>query len=188
MKSVKSKFEVQSVGFIMFCFAAGAIFGSLVGAFSLTEDIPAIVSGYTLKTMPGGVYAFLNGSKFHIFALICATSTLGVATIPALVAVRGYLLSCTAAAIYVGYPGGKGLLINAVVIGLPALITLPCLIIMASDSLTQSRKLLSLSLGNPPDTSRSVPIISRSMVGLFFIAIAALAEEMLMPMLIANIF
>lgn len=173
-------------GFVMFSFAAGAIIGAFVGAFSITEAIPALVAGHFAYAGTARSLAEIlwNCGKFHLFSLLCASSLLGVAAIPAIAAVRGYLIACTAAAIYACYPD-NGLLINFIVLGLPALISLPCLFIIASDSLTESGRLCAMALGSPAKTQKKVPIIRHSLISISFLTIAALTELTLVPALLS---
>lgn len=71
-------------------------------------------------------------SKYHLLVLLLSTSLFGVALIPVALAFRGFVLACTAAYIASAYPE-QGVALTLVVLGLPSLLTVPGLFIVAFD-------------------------------------------------------
>ena len=90
--------------------------------------------------------AYWRNSRYHILSAVASTSYLGLAAIPALMCCRGFTLCCTSAALIIDY-GSRGALVSSLILGLPSLVTLPCLFAVAADSLTASADIFSLRFG-----------------------------------------
>ncbi|MEG1633110.1 MAG: hypothetical protein RR314_03560 [Oscillospiraceae bacterium] len=133
-------------------FVGGSVAGSLLGGKAL-----AGTAGEALLLSDGRVYAavgylplFFSCAKYHIAILLFATSLLGVFLIPCAMAVRGFVLACTAVTLAASYPGLRGVLISLVVLGIPSLITVPCLFLLGRDGLCMSIRLIALFDRRPP--------------------------------------
>lgn len=137
----------------------------------------------------GAVYGYtsfagllFSCAKYHLMVLLLATSLFGVLLIPAVLAFRGFVLACTAAYIASAYPG-QGAVLTLVVLGLPSLLTVPGLFILAFDGFCFSSGLLGQHLRRPvpPRSSRGENRLAA--VGLMLI-MAAAAEYFLVPQLV----
>lgn len=129
-------------------FLAGAVLGSAMSssaspgqAVSIAED--GSVYGY------GSFLGHLLGcARYHLVVLLFATSVFGAVLIPAAMAVRGFVLSCAAASLAVSYPG-RGVLLTAVVLGIPAAFTVPALFMLAFDGMLFSTRLAAQCMRRP---------------------------------------
>lgn len=166
-------------------FISGSIAGTLVGSFTVTEDVTALISdiaGASSGGVMGYIKAFWSCSKFHLAALVLSTSLLGAALIPALASVRGYMLSLTAASIIKCYPA-DGFLLTLTVLLIPALFTVPSFFVLSRDALAQSKKLWSLATGTGRGLANT-PIFKDMLGCIIALAIAAVTEEFLVPVLV----
>lgn len=91
--------------------------------------------------------AYWNCSRYHIFTILFSTSWLGTALVPALLAYRGFNLCCSSVALLIDYPD-VGTVLTAIILGLPGLISVPCLILIASYSMEASAGVMSLRFGH----------------------------------------
>ena len=108
------------------CFIAGAVAGALAGSGQLPageEILPGDGSVYGYGTYAGLLF---NCARYHLFVLLFSTSLLGGLLIPATLAFRGFALSCSAAWMVEAYPEA-GTALSLIVLGLPALLTVPSL-------------------------------------------------------------
>lgn len=90
--------------------------------------------------------AYWKCSRYHIFAALLSTSFLGVLTIPVLLGYRGFTLCCTSAALILNYTD-NGAMLSAIMLGVPSLISVPCLLLIASDSMRSSAELITARFG-----------------------------------------
>lgn len=135
-------FWPQTLTFIFF------VLGAAAGSFAANGYLPELLS-----IDPAAVYAersftqlLFSCSKYHLLIVFGATSFIGVALIPATLALRGFALSCTAASVAASFPG-NGALPVALILGLPALLTVPSLFVLASLGLDCSSRLLAFAGG-----------------------------------------
>ena len=172
---------------IIVCFIAGALIGSFLGSFSSSLELPELVTGLVERSAesPGFLLSLWNNSKYCLLVLALATSLLGVALVPLLAAFRGYLLSCAAASVITAYPDG-GFALAAVILGLPALFSVPCFMLLSQDALGASKRLWILSSGRTKD-SQANAALGHIIVCVLLLAISALAEEYISPALVAAI-
>ncbi len=126
-------------------FVVGAVAGTLLSR--LPAGFPL---GEGVVFQDGQVYAasgffglLLSCAKHHLLVLALGTSLLGVAFIPAVFAVRGFTLACTAATILLAYPE-QGVLLSFVVLGLPSLLTVPSLFVLGYICVFSSTRLIAL--------------------------------------------
>lgn len=80
-------------------------------------------------------------------AFLLGTSFLGVFFIPLLALLNGFAFSCASATIISAYPS-NGIIMSLIVLGLPALFSIPCFIALCDDGFFRSARLLSLQRGN----------------------------------------
>ncbi len=85
--------------------------------------------------------ALQTSGKFHALVLFFAFSALGVAAIPAVSALRGFLL-CFAAASVIRYYGSSSVPYALLMFAPEALIAVPGLFLLSTHSLSSSAKLL----------------------------------------------
>ena len=111
-------------------FIAGAIAGAAAGS----EQLPA---GEALIPGDGSIYGYstyagllFSCARYHLFVLLFSTSLLGVLLIPAALAFRGFALACSTAYLTANYPEA-GTVVSLLVLGFPALFTVPALFVAA---------------------------------------------------------
>ncbi len=118
------------------------VIGTVLGCFfpGEAEGLASLTGESDIFCETGYFKCLLSCSAFHLLIVLFATSFLGVAFIPLTVAVRGFFMSCAVSGLIVS--GDGGFLLALVSIGLPAILTLPCLFILGRDGLMLSRLLL----------------------------------------------
>ncbi len=148
--------RVSSVGLgpallLVLCaaFLAGAVLGALIGVRA------PLGSGVSIDP-DGSVYGYssfwghlIGCSRYHLVVLLFATSVFGAVLIPAALAFRGFVLSCAVASLAAAYPG-RGVLLTAVVLGLPAAFTVPALFMLAFDGMLFSTRLAAQCMHRVP--------------------------------------
>jgi len=131
--------------FLILFFLLGAAAGAFVGSFAGdTAFVPAVWTGGAFGTSDY-IKLFWDNIRFHLAAVFFATTFLGVFLLPALSALRGYFIGCTASALICG---GAGFFSPFLILGLPLLVCLPCFFIMATDAFHFSSCVLASSRGN----------------------------------------
>lgn len=129
-------------------FLAGAVLGSVAGAsVPLAEEV-SISSDGSVYGYDSFLGHLLGCARYHIVVVLFATSVFGAVLIPAALAFRGFVLSCAAASLAASYPG-QGILLTAVVLGLPAAFTVPALFMLAFDGMLFSARLAALCMRRP---------------------------------------
>lgn len=115
-------------------FLAGGALGCVLAALSSgadVEELSAYLTGYLAlardSDLPRGLWTVLWGQvKYLLAAVILSMTSLGLAGMPVLFAVRGFFLSFPAAC-FCRVFGGRGLLPAFALFGLPALLWSPAL-------------------------------------------------------------
>lgn len=136
---------------IMVCgggFLAGALGGGLLAALIGTEGQTAFSDfflGYRSALSAGmGLPTlgtlFWNGVKWPLLAFLLGFTALGVAMVPFLLTLRGFLLSYCIAGLARAM-GGQGVLLAMVLFGLEAAFTLPILFVLGAQSWDAARAL-----------------------------------------------
>lgn len=131
------------------CFAVGCVLGAFFAGDVLKDgagellllDLPVENAGAFLKTM-----RFLG---FHFLALFFGTSLTGVFFIPLISMARGFAFSCASASIIADGAGG-GIIMSLVAVGLPALFSVPCFILICEYASSRSKRLIELTKGRGP--------------------------------------
>lgn len=134
---------------ICVCFALGCVLGAFFAgdvytgekSFLLFPDLPQDGAGAFLQV--------LRFIRFHAAALLLGTSLTGVFLIPFLAMARGFAFSC-ASAVIIGSGAGNGVMESLVLLGLPALFSIPCFIIVCQYAVGRSKRLIALSNGRAP--------------------------------------
>lgn len=134
--------------FLISTFLIGSVLGSFVGcgAEAGAEEIAGLLSGTEAGSAAGFFRSLWKIGWYHLTVILAATSVLGVFVIPATTFLRGYFLSCTAAAAIVALPE-KGVITALIVCGVSAVLTIPSLFLLSQDGFCLSRRLRALSSG-----------------------------------------
>lgn len=105
----------------------GVVSGCAIGLYAALP--PALSADFAYS---GFFQAFWHVGCFAISALLLASSIFGFAFIPALSALRGFLLGCNVAAAFQAQ-GLRGMLFSLFSFGIPALLGLPAFLLACSD-------------------------------------------------------
>ena len=172
------------VGFYLLIlgFFLGCLVGSLVSAFYGLEPF---FTDYFLRPTANTaqtIIVFLRFSAFHLVALLLGTSYFGIILTPLLSGLRGYVLSCAAASIISAYPA-NGFIMAAVIIALPALISLPCFFTIALEGFRSARRIFHLVRGN--SSPKKDRLFGRMLSCLPLLALGTLIELKLVPYLVS---
>ena len=165
---------------LILSFLIGCLAGSIVGSF-FNSDSPLndFIGFSTLKTV-NVVTVFFHFTRFHLVAFLLASSFYGIALLPVLSCIRGYALSCTAASIISCYPN-NGIIMALVILGIPAIISLPCFFTISIEGFMSSSRIFHLVRGN--SAQRKDKIYTRALLCLPFLLIGTLIEFKLVPYL-----
>jgi len=143
----------RNSGFVLLalCFLAGAGLGAFVGSFAGANSA-AVVGAMESYGDIGYIKLLWDNVRFHLIAIFLATTFLGVVLLPALSALRGYFIGCTASVLLCG---GGGVMHAVVVLGFPLLICLPCFFVLTTDAFQFSTRTLAFirragESGRPP--------------------------------------
>ncbi len=164
------------------CFIAGAVAGALAGSGQLPageEILPGDGSVYGYETYAGLLF---NCARYHLFVLLFSTSLLGGLLIPATLAFRGFALSCSAAWMVEAYPEA-GTALSLIVLGLPALLTVPSLFVTAHWGEMFSLRLLAGFTRRPLPAQR-MPRDNRALAVVVMLFAAAAVEHFVVPPLV----
>lgn len=167
---------------LILCFSAGCIAGSVLGSFF---EFGSFLNDYLGATVIGSqspVSLFFNYSRFQLFAFLFGTSFLGLALLPALSCIRGYALSCTAASIISAYPD-NGIIMAAVILGIPAILSLACFFVISIEGFKSSERIFHLVRGN--SAPRKDKLYARFLACVPFLAIGTLIEIKFVPYLVS---
>ncbi|MGM9522278.1 MAG: hypothetical protein ACI3VB_07365 [Oscillospiraceae bacterium] len=132
-------------------FAVGSIIGvffasSNSGSYAdLLNSYVSNIASLEDSVLPGVAGTFLWLSKYTIFAFICGFSILGIAIIPAVFMLRGFVLSFTLAVFFRTF-GSDGVLLALLISGICALISVPCFFTVSVQAFLSSLRLYSLSV------------------------------------------
>lgn len=125
--------------------------GILTGAFfnGQCSSLLPLADGYIFERFSefGPVQTLFWCYRFHLIAFFIGTSFLGVFFIPLLVFFRAFLLALASTFIISYYPD-NAIIMTIVTVGLPAFISVPCFMLVSSESLSSSLCLLRLQSGN----------------------------------------
>ncbi|MDR0445916.1 MAG: hypothetical protein LBH17_02620 [Oscillospiraceae bacterium] len=187
--------KARRVGFILCAvlFAAGCVAG-VASAAALPPDtrVGAYIAGLSEGSISGVGERFfpalLSAGKYHIAALFFAFSVLGVAGIPIIAAIRGFVLCFTMSAV-VRYYGQAGIPAALAVFAPEALIATPSLLMLSAPTFAASFSLLS-SLPRRaagPMLPYGAGLLRSSAVGALAVAAASLASAAIAPGLLSRL-
>ena len=130
---------------------AGCMTVSHVGGQSgdaLVAYLQGILSASGHQLPAGALFwnAFVNAFKYHAVIFLLGLTLPGIALIPVAMAVRGFSLSFAVAA-FVRAFGPQGILLSLGAFGVQALLTIPCLFILAETGLYSAVSLLGAARG-----------------------------------------
>lgn len=140
--------EAFTLLIISVAFIAGAVGGSLLGSGELSAAEGVLPGDGSVYGSDSYFSLLFSCAKYHLIVLLFSTSLAGVLLIPATLAFRGFALSCTAAFVASAYPE-QGIALVLVVLGLPALLTVPSLFIVAYGGELFSARLVSHYVRRP---------------------------------------
>ena len=167
---------------LILSFLAGCLAGSLVGSFfEFDSSLNDFIDFSTLETS-SIVTVFFHFTRFHLVAFLLASSFYGIALLPALSCIRGYALSCTAASIISAY-SQDGIIMALVILGIPAIFSLPCFFTISIEGFFSSSRILHLVRGN--SAPRKDKLYAKTLACLPFLAIGTLIEFKLVPYLVS---
>ncbi len=167
---------------LILCFSAGCLAGSVVGSFFGFDSFLNDYLGADAIASSSPVSLFLNYSRFQLVAFLFGTSFLGLALLPALSCIRGYALSCTAATIISAYPD-NGIIMAAVILGVPAIFSLACYFVISIEGFKSSERIFHLVRGN--SAPRKDKLYARFLACVPFLAIGTLIEIKFVPYLVS---
>lgn len=166
-------------------FVAGSVLGSILGTGAMGIAEPVLLTEGRVYAYEGFPALFLSCCGYYLAALFFASSLLGLALIPATLALRGFVLSCTAASLAAAYPGCRWALTFAV-LGLPAAFSVPGLFIVGFEGMRFSGRLLSVYMRRAP--APAFPDSGVRIAEAFALAaVAAAAELLVVPGLVSLI-
>ncbi len=119
---------------------------------------------------------------FFVLALIFSTSYLGFIFIPLILFIRGFLFSAFLSSVYV-FSYDNGFVSALVYEALPALICLPCFLLIANDCVLLSRKLF--HVGSFHCNYGRVPILRHILISIVCLLIDYIYCIYIMPLLLA---
>lgn len=131
--------------------ASALILGVLAAVAVISKTPEGTIKGFgdtiVLSGSQGSLLtAYWKCSRYHIFTALLSTSFLGVGAIPVILGYRGFTMCCTSAILILDY-NIRGAILSAVILGLPSLFSIPCLLLIASDSMHASAELLTMRFG-----------------------------------------
>lgn len=167
---------------LILSFSAGCLAGSLIGSFFGFDSVLSDYTGISGINSADALALFFNYSRFHLVALFLGTSVFGLAMLPVLSCAKGYALSCTAASIISCYPD-KGLIMAAVILGIPAIFSLPCFFIISIEGFLSSARIFHMVRGN--SSPKKDKLYTKFLACLPFLVAGTFIEIKLVPYLIS---
>ena len=174
--------------FICICFIIGAITGSVIAANGGdSTQIASLITDYTVSSDVSFWRVLANVFRFPIIILLCGFCVFGAVFIPAVVALRGFLLLFTMTS-FVRIFGWHGLLFSAALFGIQCLLLLPCMLMLAAQGVVSASLLFSLASSKGKKLSGSIfssSYFSRILVCVGVLLICTLAEMFITPSLVS---
>lgn len=173
--------------FLCICFIIGAIAGSVIAANgSDSAQIASLIADYTVSSDLTFWKVLINIFRFPAIILLCSFCAFGAAIIPAVVAVRGFMLLFTITA-FVRLFGWHGLLFSAALFGIQCLLVLPCMLILSAQGVISASLLFSLASSKGKKLSGSVfsgPYFFRVLICVGVLLLCTLVEMFITPSLV----
>jgi stage II sporulation protein M len=152
---LKSANLLPALAFLSVFFLCGSVAGCATASYiggDGSSSLVRYVTGYISMVRENGagstdlLTAFFNTFKYHIAAFIIGFTSLGIAFIPALMAIRGFFLSFAVTS-FVKMFGASGLLLSVGIFGFQRLLTLPCLFVISVQAFSSSNALFLMATG-----------------------------------------
>ncbi len=181
----KRSFPIQLISL-----CASMILGILVALLLVSRTEPNSLSGFSdnivsasgSKNLP---LVFWNIAKYHIYIALLSTSYLGVVAIPSVLCYKGYLM-CLSSAALIFDNSSNGLSLAVSVLGIPALISIPCLLLVASISFESSRELYLLRKNTPRRLKQENTFV-KLLICIGILIPLAIFEIEFLPLIVAQI-
>jgi hypothetical protein len=186
-KAHRSGFAVCAALFVCGCAIGVAAAASLPPEAGVADYLTVVKENYGAGFGERFVSALLSAGRYHAAALFFAFSALGVVGLPALTALRGFLLCFSMSALV--RCGGSASLPTVLALFAPeALIAVPCLFIISSQSFTSSLTLLRTLTKRAAKTSFPYGggFIGRCAVCAAALAASSLITALVVPMTFAQ--
>lgn len=167
-------------------FAVGVSAGGLIGLFAPSAGLLSSIEAFcSADPVPASAFAALwNSGKYFLCLAVASTSWIGLLLCPLLVLARGCLFGCGVSALYAA-GAWKGLWSAALISGLPALVIIPCFLVLAGDSFLASRRLFALRFDRGAGLRRRVRT-RHVPVAIGLICLHALYSGCLLPVLLGG--
>lgn len=145
-KNARSAFlkSSPSVAVMIVCLVLGILAGCIFAIYSENAVLTGLVGEDIKRISENGVYdysflkTFLNLIKYPVLSFMLAFCAYGVLCVPVLVFFKGFTISLSISSI-IGAFGKKGILTAISVFGVQTMVSIPCLIIIASLSFDCSK-------------------------------------------------
>ncbi|MGN1002643.1 MAG: hypothetical protein ACI4PC_07710 [Oscillospiraceae bacterium] len=171
----------------LFILSLGIIAGGGVGVFSSVGGSGGDISLALSGQLPAGAWACLvSAGRFFLLAALFSTTYLGVLLMPALVFARGFVLCRAVSALFSAF-SFRGLFGALLIYGVPALVDLPCFLIVGCACFESSRCLFMQRFQAMPPV-RSIGCLRPLLLALVSIAFSFLYTRLLLPDLLARFF
>lgn len=122
--------------------------GCLIGSVFCGSSGPTAIFSESTGDSASFWQSLLTFSKFHIAAFLLGSTYYGVALLPLLCFLKGCVLSASAEQLIASRQSG-GFAAVLLSMGLPAVISILCFLVLTSDSFKNASRLLSLAKGRP---------------------------------------
>ena len=160
------------------------LLGSAIGCYTGSSTGGAGIASSDLlyyATEPSGFFSgLLKLSRFHMAAILAATSTIGLFAVFLISLLRGYVLTCTMAVLQTALPD-HGMATAWLICGVSAVITIPSLFLLELDGFEGSVNLRRKSIGSDTAVDNQLLHGLITAVSLF---LAAWAEYAWIPTLV----
>lgn len=190
---MEKQLSMTVLGVLALCFLIGLTAGCLCSLWAgeaADEAIHELLTGIAGETAQAGNLpsAFLSQFQYPIVSFLLGLTILGVFLIPATVIARGFFLAFTVTSCIRVFGAWKGFVFSLSMLGPPTLITLPCLLVLATFGGVSSLSLFrnALAGGRKPIGSPLFSKESLARLGICTCAMtaAALLEAYICPILV----
>lgn len=128
------------------------------------------------------IMSFWKCAKFPLIIWLISTSFVGVIIIPIILIYRGFALCCSAAALVFDY-GTKGVLLSWASLGITAMISIPCLLIISTNSISSAYGLYSMKYRTKLKAAQNDDF-RRSLICILILIPTAYLDYKIVPLLV----
>ena len=129
------------------CFLLGSLLGAYFGAHFPVAEFAASTGFSFLSPLAFSTTAVLGFLGFHIIMFFLGTTYLGVFFIPITALLKGFIFSCESASI-ISANNPHDIIMALIILGIPALLSVPSFIALGDNAFFRSGKLLALARGD----------------------------------------